>query len=350
MNKNPCEEECSLESTTTSSPTESPSTLKINNIRLKSDSNAQLNNSNRTHLSHQTLSQNIHHHNHHDDHGHSHGFPENEKLLWVAALITFAFMVLEFVGGKISGSLALEGDAFHMAIDLLGVGLSIAALWLRKKPATPKKSFGFVRAEILGALLSGLLIWAICGYLLGESIDRFTSHSPVKGGMVVWIAVFGLLANLINMKLTHAHKDGQINMRAAYLHFLTDAMGSVGAILSGILIAYTEQYWIDPLITLAIAVLMLWSSSRLVFESVGVLMHFAPQHLDPEKIASALKSLPFVEGVHHLHLWSISSEQAALSVHLISKKPSESLTQAHQLLKEQFSISHSTIQIEESNS
>ncbi len=267
-------------------------------------------------------------------------------VLGRALLITLVFMIVELVGGYFSNSLALISDAAHMLTDIGAILLSLFAYWMSKRPSTPSMSFGYHRVEILGALTSGLAIWLISGVLTFEAILRVSSPPEVKGFIVFGVALAGLGANLLSMRMLHSAKQTNINVRAAYVHLLADSLGSVGAILAGLVIWLTGWRLADLVATFIFAGLMLVGSWALVKESVGILMESSPSHVDPKKVRQGLEALVGVEEVHDLHIWSVSSGRLALSVHLISKDPEKLLHSAHHLLHEKFGIIHTTIQVE----
>jgi cobalt-zinc-cadmium efflux system protein len=295
------------------------------------------------------------HDNHNHDHeheGHSHlgGLHSHHGtapgLIWRAILITVIFMIIELVGGWISNSLALVSDAAHMLTDIGAMFLSLFAIWFARRPTTLTMSFGYHRAEILGALFSVMLIWMVSGVLIYEAIVRLQSPPDVQGPIVMIVATIGLGANLLSMKMLHGAKHENINIRAAYLHLLSDSLGSVGAILAGLVLWLTHWQPIDPLITILFAILMLVSSWSLLKETLSVLMESTPTHVDPKQVTIDLNALAGVEEAHDLHIWSVSSGKLALSVHLVSRETEILLDQAHRMLREKYGITHTTIQIE----
>ena len=294
----------------------------------------------------------FHGHNHshihsHDSHGHDATHDSDvQRPLRRALAVTGSFMAIEAVGGFFSNSLALLSDATHMLTDVGAILLALFASWVAKRPKTLAMSFGYHRAEILGALASGLVIWFISGLLIFEAFGRLRSAPPVHAQVVVAVATAGLVANLLNLKLLHAGDRQNMSIRAAYLHVLSDALGSMGAMVSGIILWATGWTPIDPIMTILFAILILVSSWRLVRESVGVLMEFAPSGIEPGQVFTSLCAITGVEGVHDLHIWAVSPGQTALSVHLICSSTENVLSAAHQVLKSKFNIQHSTIQIE----
>lgn len=283
----------------------------------------------------------------HDHSSHFHGhFDQAPRTLIRSMAITLIFMAVEAVGGVFANSLALLSDAGHMLTDVGALLLSLFALWVARRPKTAAMSFGYHRAEILGALASGLLIWLLSGIFIYEAILRLRHPQEIEGKLVFVIATIGLIANLISMKILHSQKDANINLRAAYLHLLTDSLGSIGAIVAGLTLWLTGWNPIDPIISIFFAALMLWSSWSLVKEAVEVLMESAPSSLDPQQVLKDLQSIAGVKEVHDLHIWSVSSKRLALSAHIITEQTSTLITLANELLEKQYGIIHTTIQVE----
>jgi cobalt-zinc-cadmium efflux system protein len=284
-----------------------------------------------------------HHHHHHAGDGHSHGHGHLiGKVIW----ITIAFMAIEFVAGLYANSLALISDAAHMLTDVGALLLSLFAVWVSRKPSTPQMSYGYHRAEIIGALISGLLIWLIAGVLGFEAITRLSNPPEVHGPVVFVVASIGLAGNLVSMRLLHSAQGENMNVRAAYLHLFTDSLGAVSAIIAGAVLWLTGWRPIDPIVTLLFAALMLWSSWGLVREAIEVLMESTPAHVDPARVMADLTALEGVREAHDLHIWTVSSGRLALSVHLIAEGGEAVLASANQLLEKTYSIVHTTIQVE----
>lgn len=283
-------------------------------------------------------------HQHHDhDHDHDH---EHHEGLRKAVAITATFMLIEAVGGWISNSLALISDAGHMLTDLGGLLLALFAGWMARRPPSSRLSFGYHRAEILGALASGLLIWMLAGVLVNEAIGRFQNPQPVEGAWAFGVAAVGLVANLMSLRALHGHHEEHLHVRGAYLHVAADAAGSVGAMISAGLILWRGWYWADSVMTLILAVLMLAGSWSLIRDAVVVLMESTPAGLDPGAVRAALAGLEGVSEVHDLHIWTVGSGRKALSVHLISSRGESLLEAANGVLESRFGIIHTTIQIE----
>lgn len=302
-----------------------------------------------------------HSHDQNHDHGHPHTqehgparFDHSKKAMrsvQAALILTLSFMGVEIVGGFFSNSLALLSDGFHMATDAGSLIVSVFTIWLARRPARGGYTYGYQRVEILGALLNGLTVWLIAGFLVFESFQRFSAPPDVRAPWVIGIGTVGLLVNLLSLKFLHASHTHSLNVRSAYLHVLTDCLGSVAAILSGIIIQVGGYRIADPILTCVFSALMLWSSWRLVREAVEVLMERSPQGVDLEAIQRTLGGLDGVEEVHDLHVWTLSSGSVAMSVHLLKSEKSEVsegqiLSRANETLAKKFGITHSTIQIE----
>ena len=291
-----------------------------------------------------------HSHSHGKEHLHSHEHHgmkgQAPRVIIRAIVVTLFFMGIELAGGILSNSLALISDAAHMLTDVGAMLLSLFALWVAQRPSTPTMSFGYHRAEILGALVSGLLIWLISGVLIYEAYLRMESPPEVKGPIVFIVATIGLAANLVSMWMLHSAKDENLNVKAAYLHMLSDSLGSVGAIIAGAVLWITNWRLIDPIVTFVFAALMLVSSWSLIKEAIEILMESAPSHINPEQIKHDLEEISDVQEVHDLHVWTVSSHKLALSVHLVSEKSHSVLESVNHILEEKHGIRHTTIQIE----
>lgn len=283
----------------------------------------------------------------HEHTTHSHGRHVHKKALNIALIIAFIFMIVEVIGGIFANSLALISDALHMFTDVGALVLSLIVLKIAHLPSTPRMSYGYHRAEILGALASALSLWALCGVLIYEAILRLATPPEVKGPIVLVIATIGLAANLMMMRSLHSHKGDNLNIRAAYLHIIGDLLGSVGVIIAGAIIWITGWTPIDPLISILFSLGIIYGSAKIIKQTVAVLMESTPVGIHPEEIENDLKSIPGVREVHDLHIWSVSAKKVALSAHLIADIPHTVLNEAHLLIEKKYKISHMTIQIED---
>jgi cobalt-zinc-cadmium efflux system protein len=281
-------------------------------------------------------------------------------------------MVAEILGAWLSGSLALLADAGHMFTDLAALGLALFSAWFARQPASPRKTYGYHRIEILAALVNAAFLIALSGIIVYEAVQRLQQPPPLAGGMMFWVAVGGTLINLASAFWLHpsreyggehhhhhghghAHAgDGppkvrNLNLHAAYLHILGDLLGSFGVLLAALLADRLGWLWADPAVSIVIALLVTFSAWRLMHESVNILLEGAPPHLDVMAIRAYLLSLPEVRAVHDLHVWSITSGHDALSAHVVVPPEAflpETLATLQRQLKVNFGLSHLTIQIE----
>jgi cobalt-zinc-cadmium efflux system protein len=270
------------------------------------------------------------------------------RLALVLALVV-AYMGVEIAGGWLSGSLALLADAGHMLSDAGALGLALVAMRLARRPPTAQRTYGSFRAEILAALVNGATLVAVAVFILIEAVNRFRHPPEIEGRLMLAVACGGLLVNGLGLVLLHGGRGASLNMRGAWLHVLTDALGSLQAIAAGALIAAFGWRWVDPLASVLIGLLIVYSSWSLIRQSVDVLMEHAPGHVDVDQIRSALLAIPRVAGVHDLHVWTIASGFVALSAHLmvpVGRDQDAVLQAAQALLADRFGIRHSTIQID----
>jgi cobalt-zinc-cadmium efflux system protein len=284
----------------------------------------------------------------HDHHAHATGAANQRRLLWALALAA-SYMVAEFLGGLYTGSLALLADAGHMLSDVVALAMSVAALRITQRPRTAARTYGFYRAEILAALIHGILLVCVSVGIGLEAWERIGQPRPVLGGTMLLIAAGGLAVNLAGLAILNAGKHDNLNLRGAWLHVLSDALGSIGAIAAGTLIWAFGWTWADPLASLLIAGLIIWSSWSLVREATAVLMEGAPAHLNVQEIQGSLLALTGVETVHDLHVWTIASGRVSLTGHVVAKEGQGHvalLREISQMLHRRFEIGHATIQIE----
>jgi cobalt-zinc-cadmium efflux system protein len=252
-----------------------------------------------------------------DGHGHAGG---RRRLRWVLGL-TAAFMVAELVGGLLSGSLALLADAGHMFTDVAALALSLLAMAWARRPTTPERTYGWVRLEILAALVNGATLLLIAGWVIVEAVGRLREPVAVDAPLMLGVAAAGLVANAVGLLLLHGHSRHDLNVRGAYLHVLGDLLGSVGALTAGVVIALTGWSAADPIASIAIALLILASAGRLVREAADVLLEAAPRHVDVERVLQDLGAIPGLADVHDLHVWTLTSGFIALSGHGVLAEP-----------------------------
>ena len=287
-------------------------------------------------------------------HRHNHTHAENvrgKKLLWVT-LLNFSISLVQVAGGIISNSLSLISDAIHNLGDTSAIFIAFLAGKHADKRPDARKTFGYKRTEILAALFNAVVLIAICIFLFVEAYERFRNPQAIKGGIMLSVAVFGLIANLISVLVLQKEKSHNLNIRAAYLHLLGDTLSSVAVIAGGIAILVWQTYWLDPLVTVAVGVYIIYHTWDVVRQTVDILMQATPRHIDIQEIKQSVEALPQVENIHHLHIWQMDDEHIHLEAHLnISQDLSLSKAQTvrhdvETLLKDKFGISHITLQIE----
>jgi len=287
----------------------------------------------------------------HAAHGHVHGATRRTARwrLAVALGLSFATMLAELAGAWWSSSLALAADAGHMLSDVGALALALFAAWVASRPAGRRWTYGHVRAEILAALAQGVALIAVAALIGVEAFSRLSEPRPVAGPLLLAIATFGLAINLVCLWILAEDRQRSINVRGAWLHVLSDALGSVGAMTAGVLIWIFGWSWADPLASLAICTLVLYSAWHLLREVVDVLMEAAPRELDVGDVHAALARLGAVRSVHDLHVWTVGQGRIALSCHLVVSDALVStalLSEAYAVLGARFGIDHATIQVE----
>lgn len=305
---------------------------------------------------HSEHSHNDHNHEHTHSHshlGHHHHGPNNKAGLLIALIITAGIMVLEFAGGLITNSLALLSDSGHMLSDTAALALSLAAMWFAARPSSPNRTYGFHRFEILAALLNGITLFVIAAFIIAEAVKRFGEPPTVASGPMMIIAVIGLAANIASAWFLMRKGDvkDNLNVRSAYLHVIGDAIGSVGAIIAGILMSLFSWYIADPIISVVVALLILKSAWGIIKSTVHILMEGTPLSVNAEQVNKVLLGIEGVKEVHDLHVWTITSGLDSLSCHLTVEDHVDCqivLQEAIQHIAEKFQIEHTTIQIEKS--
>src|SRR6185369_937999 len=273
-------------------------------------------------------------------HSHSHAGGSRTRMMWVLVLIVL-YMVAEAVGGWLTGSLALLADAGHMLSDAAALGLSVFAMSMARRPRTSQRTYGYRRLEILAALANGATLVAISLLVLIEAVHRFSRPEAVDAPGMVGIAGGGLLVNLVALWILHEGRDESLNVRGAWLHVLTDALGSVQAIVAGAVIWRFGWQWADPVASVLIALLVVYSAWSLLKEATGVLMESAPAHIDVDQVHEAMSEVPGVLEVHDLHVWTITSGMESLSAHVVVQdghEPREFLHGTREALHHEFGI------------
>ena len=283
-------------------------------------------------------------------HNHSKKRSVQQKHLLIVLLMTGTFMVIEVVGGLLTGSLALLADAGHMLTDVAALGLSAFAMWMAARPSTPEKSYGYHRAEILTAVINAVVLLLLSMWILYEAYQRAFEPPHVLGVPMLFIGLIGLAVNVASMKLLADESASSLNVRSAYLEVLSDAISSVGVILGGAIIWITGWFLIDPFLSAGISVFIVWRTWALLRQAVHVLMEGVPTHLDAKRVGQAMAGVPGVKGIHDLHIWTITTGLDALSSHVVvsmGEDRDEVLERLQVLLRDRFGIDHVTLQIVE---
>lgn len=283
------------------------------------------------------------------DHQHDHGAGANTRRLVMTLALVTIYMGVEVVGGVVAHSLALIADAGHMLSDAGALGLTLFAMRFARRPATAQRTFGSYRAEILAALVNGATLVAVAIYIFVEAVERFRTPPGVQAPLMLAVACGGLSVNAGGLWLLRGDHSDNLNIRGAWLHVLTDALGSVQAIVAAALIWAYGWNWVDPLASVLIGLLVIYSSWSLIRQSVAVLMETAPGHIDVDDVRLALLELPHVTNVHDLHVWTITSGFVAMSAHVTCPGDHDHyglLRRARELLVKRFGIRHTTIQID----
>ncbi len=292
-----------------------------------------------------------HAHDHPHDHSHQHGRSRERRKLALAVVITAAILVAEIAGGILSRSLSLLSDAGHVLSDLVAQLLALVAVTLAARPADARRSWGWHRLEILAALMNGMILFGLAGVLMWQGASRLRSPVEVHTGLMLVVAVIGLLANLAGAYLLHGSHS--LNARGAYLHLVLDALSSVTVVIGGVAMALAHGlYWLDPLLSMVIGVIILYNAYLLVREAVDVLLEAVPKDIDPAGVSDAIRRVAGVAEVHDLHIWTITSGMLALSAHVVVAAGHQGnratlMNAVKQVLIDDFHISHTTIQIEE---
>lgn len=274
------------------------------------------------------------------------------QVLWAVLAANAAFLVVEVVAGLAFSSLALLADAAHMLADVAGLGIALIAHTLVSRPASTRHTFGFQRSEVLGAQLNGVVLVAAAAWVMVEAIRRLDDVPEVEGGGLVVVATAGLLVNVASAVALARARGRSLNMRAAFVHMVADAAGSVGAIAAGVAVVTAGADWADPAVSLAIGVLVVVAAWRVLRDATHVLLEGSPAGVDPDEIAAAIAAAPGVEAVHHVHVWSLASDVPALSAHLVlAGDIAVHEAQGHgdhvrRMLERRFGVAHATLEFE----
>ncbi len=285
-------------------------------------------------------------HSHDHSHAHDHARISPNRLGIVLAM-QFSYLLVELIGGWWTGSLALIADAGHMATDVTALAMGLVAARIALRPATAQQTYGWRRAEVLAATANGAALFAVGGGIVVEAFGRLSESHAIDGPTMLAIAAGGLLVNLAGLATMGTPGHGDINARGAWLHLMSDALGSIGAMLAGAVIWQFGWTWADPIVSVLVSVLVLRSAWGLLKEGTAVLMESAPAHIDVDGLRSALLTEPGVSAVHDLHVWMIAWGDIALSGHVVSESVDPSfLARLHRIVGERTGITHITLQVE----
>lgn len=271
--------------------------------------------------------------------------------LVLSIILNLAITLAEIAGGLLSGSLSLLSDAMHNFSDTTSLGISLAAVKISARSPDRQRTFGYRRAQIIGALVNLILLVLVGFYLITEAIQRYFNPQPIQGGVMLIVAVVGLLANLGTAALLHNQSKGNLNVRSAFVHVLGDAFSSVGVVVAGVLIIRFQLYLADTLLTLLISAYILVHSGLLLRQTVNILMQGVPEGMDIDKIVAAVKSIDEVQDIHHIHIWQLDETQSNLEAHIvIDQEKMDDMTCIKQAIRERlarsFNITHSTLEFE----
>lgn len=291
----------------------------------------------------------MHQHSHH--HASDRSLASGRVLRWVLAL-NAGYMLVEFFGGLATGSLALVADAGHMLTDVAAILLAMFALWFGRRPPDARRTFGYLRAETLAALINGITLLLISAYVLYEAYERLRQPAPVAGGAMLAIAAVGLLVNLGSAWLLMGGEADDLNRRGVFWHMVADALGSVAAIVAGVVVIFTDWTAADPIASVLIVLLILWGTWHLLTDSVHVLMQGTPGRISLTEVEQAMREVPGIVGVHDLHVWTLGAGNDVMTGHAVlapatdPRRSHEILLLLRRTMHERFGIEHTTIQLE----
>ena len=282
-------------------------------------------------------------------HRHSHAPADFGRAFIVGIGLNTLFVVFEVVYGTLAKSLALVADAGHNASDVLGLLLAWGASLVARRRPTRKHTYGLRRASILASLTNAVLLLVALGAIIWEALHRFAQPAPVVGGTVIWVAALGIAVNGVTAYLFASGRKGDLNLRGAYQHMFADALVSAGVVVAGVVMVFTGWNWLDPVVSLVLAAVILYGTWGLLRESLDLALDAVPEGVNLNEVKSFLSAQPGVSGVHDLHVWGMSTTEAALTVHLVMPEglPDEGLQRLRYELHEQFGVEHSTVQIEQ---
>jgi len=287
-----------------------------------------------------------------DSHNHSHDHSDKAvSRLWITLFLNLGITIVQLIGGFISNSMALISDAVHNLSDTGSIGVSLIARTFANKKADKQMTFGYRRADIIGAFINLIILVAVSLFLIKEGVERFLQPEEIDGTIMLWVALFGLTGNVLSVFILHADSKKSLNIKSAYVHLFWDAMASLAVIVGGVLILYYDLFIVDPVLTIGIALYILYTSYNLLKETITILMEAVPSDIDIRTIKNELETIAHVLDVHHVHVWKIDENQKMLECHAqIEEAQSGNLEEIKSDLKtclsERFGITHSAIEFE----
>ncbi len=289
-------------------------------------------------------------------HNHSHTTHSHNELkgrnLFISILLNIVITLAQVIGGIVSGSLALLSDALHNFSDVLSLVISYIAAILSKKKATSNKTFGYKRAEIIAAFINSATLIVVAVILIVEAVQRFINPIPIKSGIVIWMALLGIVVNGFSVLLLRKGAHGNMNMRSAYLHLFTDMMASIAVLVGGIFMKFFSFYWVDPVLTIGIAIYLIYMGTSLLKNSTKVLMLFTPNTIEVKNIVEVLSKMEPIKNVHHVHIWQLNEQEIHLEAHIDFKEDirlsqfDTILNEIEEVVYHKFGINHVNIQPE----
>ncbi|WP_299114933.1 cation diffusion facilitator family transporter [uncultured Winogradskyella sp.] len=289
---------------------------------------------------------------HSHSHNHSHAHDLNGRNLFISILLNIAITVAQIVGGLISGSLALLSDALHNFSDVVSLVISLIANKLVKKKASLKRTFGYKRAEILAAFINAATLIVVAILLIFEAVERFQNPEEIKSNLVIWLSVIAILGNGFSVLLLKKNADDNMNMKSAYLHLLTDMMASIAVLIGGLLMKFYQVWWIDSVLTFAIAVYLIIMGWNLLKDSFKVLMLFTPKSTSVNAIVEDIQTIDVIKNVHHVHIWQLNEDEIHLEAHIDFNEDitlsefDKILNKIEELVYHKYEINHINIQPE----
>jgi cobalt-zinc-cadmium efflux system protein len=284
------------------------------------------------------------------EHNHEHAAPAGRKLLY-GIVLSITILIVEVIGGLLSNSLALLSDAGHVLTDVFALALSWYGVRQATRPANHRMTFGYHRVGVVIAILNALSIFAIAGFILYEAYQRFQQVQIVNSPLMMGIAVVGLAANLVVVLWLRSEQKGNINVRSAFWHAMGDALASIGVIIGGLVIWLTGQYWVDPLVSVIISLIILASAWSILREAFHVILEATPKDVDVQAMIKTIKEIAGVKDVHDVHVWSISSELRAMNGHILiddiyTSQAAKIREEIEQVVREKYRVGHTTLQLE----